>query len=208
MNTPNQFTPTSAADFVGPAGRHAKVILAKCARLKGEGNYRLLFYGPPGTGKSSLAALVAAELTSNPFGEQTATGQSASVAKIREWHYESKLKNMFGDRRVLTIEECDAMSPAALTEFRLFSDDLPPGYDLILTTNKTLKQLQPQLSSRCQHYSFGACPIAELAEWINKRWSLPMEIARSIAQSSRGDVRAALNAVESALDQLMAEVAV
>lgn len=207
MITPNQFTPTCAADFVGPAGVHARVILAKCDRLKASnaGNYRLLFFGLPGTGKSSLAGVVACYLAGNPFAIDVSTGQSASVEKIRAWRYSSKLRNMFGSRSVLVIEECDAMSPGALTEFRLFSDDLPPCYDLILTTNKKLKDLQPQLSSRCQHYHFSACPVDELAAWLTSRWSVPMEMASFLAQQAHGDVRGALNRVESILDEILAE---
>ena len=100
------------------------------------------------------------------------------------------------------------MSAGALTEWRSFSDNLPPCYDTILTTNKTLKKLQPQLSSRCQTYHFGPCPAPELAAWLVSRWSVPTVMAGILAQEARGDVRAALNGLESALDEMMAEKAV
>jgi replication-associated recombination protein RarA len=205
--TPNQFKPTCASDFAGSAGAHAKVVLSKCDRLleSKDGNYRVLFFGLPGTGKSSLAAVAATKLAASPFSIEVSTGQSASVEQIRKWSYNSGHKSMFGGRHVLIIEECDAMSYAALTEWRKFSDNLPPCYDTILTTNKTLKKLQPQLSSRCQTYHFCACPVEDLAAWLASRWSVPMEMARKIAQQARGDVRAALNTLESALDEMLAE---
>lgn len=204
--------PTSPSDFIGPTALAAKLRCHQAAKLAGTraGNFRLLLTGPQGTGKSSLARLLARQLTGVPDNGTpkltsaqllgllyTANGQDVSVDLVREWTSRCAFVPCAVDgqpgRRVFWVDECDAASPAALNHWRTFSDSLPPGNDLLLTTNQPLDKLQPQFSSRCQVSVCGAVSDTELADWLAAVHRVDFAAAQAIAATVKGDVRAALN---------------
>lgn len=208
MNIPTDYRPAGVGDFIGGTRAVAAIALAKARRLNlaGAGNYRLLLHGAPGVGKSTLAGLVALTLTGHPLAIERLNGQSVTVDKVRDWRDRAGYRPLWGARRCIIVEECDAMGQAALNEWRTFSDTLPPGTDYILTTNRALADLQPQFQSRAQQY---ACPPVtgeEVADFLAKRFELPPEVAATIASGCAGDVRAALCDAESWLDCAGTEV--
>lgn len=204
--------PQSPSDFIGPTAVAARLRCHQAAKLAGTraGNFRLLLTGPQGTGKSSLARLLARQLTGVPDNGTpkltsaqllgllyTANGQDVSVDLVREWTGRCAFVPCAVDgqpgRRVFWVDECDAASPAALNHWRTFSDSLPPGNDLLLTTNQPLDKLQAQFTSRCQVSVCGAVDEVELARWLSDTHGVAAHVARDIAATVKGDVRAALN---------------
>lgn len=207
--TPSEFKPKNPDDFIGIAKAIAQITMAKADRIRqsSSGNYRLLFHGAPGSGKSSLALALSGRLAGHSMAVEHLNGQSVDVQTVRDWRRNSCYRPLFGTRTVKVIDECDAMSMAAMNEYRTLSDTLPPCFDIILTTNRTLSALQPQLQSRTQQFLFKPCQPQELADWLAKRWDVPAAYALKIAVATQGDIRAALNEAETYLDRMALEVA-
>jgi DNA polymerase III delta prime subunit len=209
---PHPMFPQSPSDFIGSTHVAARLRCAQAAKLAGtrDGNFRVLFTGPPGNGKSSLSRLLARMLTGCPDdGTPTldcaqilgllhfSNGQNLTIDKVREWsthcrYLPGALDGRIG-RRIFWVEECNAASDAALSAWRTFSDALPPGNDLLLTTNQPLDKLQQQFSSRCQVSQIEAVPDDVLTDWLVTRHQVERAAALAIATTVRGDVRAALN---------------
>jgi DNA polymerase III delta prime subunit len=207
--TPTTYKPNLPEDFIGDASIIAKMVLTKAEayRSTGDGNYRLLLYGHPGTGKSRLAMLTALLLAGHPLGVEHVNGQSCNIETIRKWREGSAYRPLYGQRIVKLIDECDAMSEAALNEYRTLSDTLPPCCDIIMTTNKLLAELQPQLQSRAFAHRFKPCNAVPLGHWLTERFGIEGNEALRIAQANRGDIRASLFDAEAWLDRKRMEAA-
>ncbi|HTH48072.1 MAG TPA: hypothetical protein VMB21_11205, partial [Candidatus Limnocylindria bacterium] len=129
-------------------------------------------------------------------------GRDVSLECLRNWqadlNYCPMLPPEASGRRVVWVEECDGIGVAALDHWRTFSDTLPAGVDLLLTTNRTLEELQSQLQSRCQQ---SLCPPvnAEAIAQFLRRFELTEATCREIARGANGDLRAALGDAESHL---------
>lgn len=215
--SPSTYIPRIPADFIGPARTAAKLRFFQAGRFRGTrvGNFRLTLYGPPGTAKTRLANALALHLCGTADGirnglVRSKNGQSVSTEQVREWtesaHY---LPISTADnpvpRAVYIVNECDAMSTGALNEWRSFSDDLKDGNDLILTTNKDLTELQPQLQTRGEASHIGAPPESEKAAWLFEKFGVDATAAREIARKCGGCVRAALLDAQTHLDTLAVE---
>ena len=206
-------------NYLGPTAAIAAFRLYQAQKFAAstEGNFLFLGWGPRGTGKTTLLRQIAQTLTR--MGSDTSpdlrqaqclglvdyrNGQSVSVDVVRKWRDTVCYKPMFVEaptRRVFWVDECDGMGDAALNEWRTFIDTLPAGNDVLLSTNRDLGALQPQLQSRAMQSEFKSIPPEDIIPHL-VALGLPETAAAGIAGACGGDVRAALNDARSALDYI------
>lgn len=195
MNPPNL--------WVGKTARIAASLWKQIPKLQTTTDpceRRYLFTGPPGLAKTELAEYLAAALTGEDFARVHArmainveiiNGQSCSIEVVRRWQEIGHYRPLFGQCRVILIDEVDGMSLAALNEIRSFLDRLPPATVFLATTNKPINELQEQLQSRFKVHYFEKVNEAELVDWLINTCHLPPAYAKQTAKGANGNVRAA-----------------
>jgi DNA polymerase III delta prime subunit len=118
-------------------------------------------------------------------------GQSVNVDVVRNWTAAGFYRPLFGQCRVILVDEIDSITNGALNEIRSYLDRLPPATVFLSTTNKETNQLQPQLQSRFKPCSFTRPSDTELHNWLTAVHSVPADYASEIVRGAQGNVRAA-----------------
>lgn len=212
--TPSTFKPQSVEDFLGDAGKIARLLSNKIAKVKEEPNARLklLLLGTPGSGKSELAMFLARQLVTHSISIQKLNGQSFSVDWVRECYSNRMYRPFDNGWSVQIVNEIDAASPEALAQALEYWDDLPPHFCFIATSNSELaksdmtkeelkKAIPLRVHSRFIPYKFGPVRPDEIAMFLFQRWQIPFADGLRLAQQNGGDVRATFNDSESFLDR-------
>lgn len=201
---PSAWKPVCADDFVGASQTVASLLLGKVAAMKQAqaGTLKVLLYGSPGTGKSTLAGLIANTLAAHEIAIHFSNGRELTEPMLARWRFDSQCKPMIGDWRVFWVDEIDALAKGVQIASLSFMDRLPERSVFLATCNSELGDLEPRFHSRFKCHRFEAVRVEELTDWLMKRWDVPGEAAWQIASASGGDVRMALNEVETFFDAL------
>lgn len=211
MKLPSQFHCIEPNDFIGPAraAAHHVATFARQARAS-QAPVRFAFLGAPGCGKSDLAAFLASCLGANQFTTYLKNGASFRIEDVEEWNRTLHLREMWADYRVFRIEEVDRASTPAQVALLTLLDSLPPGNAFIVTTNKTLKELEPRFARRFQKLPGSderpnellPPSVEEIAAFLTARFRLLPRVADAIARESvldMGYVGQALQAADAAV---------
>lgn len=154
----------------------------------------LLLWGPPGCGKTTLAFVMSKTLKL-PFKKFNASIQNKG-------QLEALVNKHPNDSFVLLLDEIHCLTKP-IQDYLL--PYLENGHILLVgtTTENPIMAIQPAIRSRCQIFEFEPITTADIEPVLQKAASkylhikLDTKVAHAIANSGNGDVRVALNILDT-----------
>lgn len=212
-----QFIPKSADDFIGnnfitrPTGDQTGARLVarqiekavRMANQNGQSPLKFLFNGMPGLGKSALVQYLQHLTGCNKWSTTKINGTECKMERIEAIASALRYKNLFGEWRMLWIDEADEIPRVAQVRFLTLLDDLPTGVVVACTSNCSLADFESRFQTRFQVFEIAPPPSADIQSLLVR---IAPEIspcdASQIANFACGNVRQALLDAQGALQQL------
>jgi len=208
-------------------GHRRLIALLSRAVERGTVPPSLLLAGPEGVGKRRVAVALAEALnclrpSATPALPYDACGTCAACRRIargihpdvillepgdsgsiridpvREVIDQARYRPFEGRRRVIIIDNADAMIPAAQNAL-LKSLEEPPSASVFALVSSIPDSLLPTVRSRCPRLRFRPVPAAEVAEALIRDFKYTEEEARAAAAEADGSIGRALQANSGAL---------
>jgi DNA polymerase-3 subunit delta' len=175
----------------------------------------LIFAGPEGVGKQHAAVALAQLMNCPTPSEADACGVCASCSRIargvhpdvlmiepgetgsikieqvREAIDRSAYRPFEGKRRVVIIDDADAMVPEAQNAMLKTLEEPPQGSTFVLVTSRP-DVLLPTVTSRCQRLRFGTLAPPEIAAVLESKHEYSAAEAHAAAAAADGSVGRAL----------------
>jgi replication factor C small subunit len=167
----------------------------------------LIFSGPAGIGKTAAAVALARELYgetwSENFTELNASDERGiEVVRNTIKNFARTMPIGTASFKIIFLDEADALTDAAQSALRRTMERYAATCRFIFSCNYSSKIIEP-LQSRCAVYRFKALPydaIAARVRYIAAQEGLKVseEALRAINYVAMGDMRRAINALQSA----------
>lgn len=199
--------PTTYADVVG----QDKVLRKLDAlRKRGLGGRAYWMTGASGTGKTTVAKLIAAEV-SEPYLTEEWDGQSMTVARVSEIE-RATWGRPLGKGQAFIVDEAHRLSPAVIARLLVVLEGLPDWVTVLFTTTTDAqrdlfesKLDASPLLSRCAVLAFSrqglAKPFAQRAKDIAESEGLcdgqPIAKYVTLVQKHKNNLRAVLQDIET-----------
>lgn len=192
--------PDAEADFVGPARRVA-AKLTELARLAGDTRVplKLLLLGRPGVGKSALLRYFARAIGADRWHCHLYNGTEVRVEEVGELKQLLRYRDLFGQYRVIRIEEVDRVPVVAQVALLTLLDELPPGTAVVCSSNCQVQDLEERFHSRFQVQSVSPPTDKDIRELLLRLAPALNGRADRIATLAAGNVRQALLDAQTAL---------
>lgn len=198
-----------------------RALLALLARTSARGALppSLIFSGPLGIGKRLTATALAQALNCTTaiqwHNGLDACGECAScrriargvhadvlivepgdsgsikVDQVRDAIERAAYRPFEGRRRVVIVDEADALMPEAQNALLKTLEEPPPASVFVLVTSRP-DVLLPTVRSRCQHLRFGLLDAADVADVLIRAHGIGEEDAHAAAAASAGSIARAL----------------
>lgn len=200
------FIPRSLDDFIGQqmierqsgdtwigARLIAELLVqgVQLANLNDRSPLKYLLNGRPGLGKSALVAHLQQLLGCNKWNTIKLNGTECKVETTHEIAQQLAYTSLFGDWRLLWIDEADAIPPVAQVRFLTLLDDLPKGVAVACTSNCKLRDFEERFQTRFQAFEIAPPATEEIITLLRRYLPDEPEVVNA-ATFAAGNVRQAL----------------
>jgi replication factor C large subunit len=196
-----KYAPKSLKEFVNQ--KEALEIFLKWIKSWKPGKKALLFYGPPGTGKTALIQAFANEAKID-FIEMNASDYR-SANQIREVIGQSmRQRSLLKKGKIFLLDEIDGIAGAedrgGIGEIiKIMQEAIFP---IVLTCNNPWDPKLKTLRNYCQLVEFKKIHVFDIEKRLkqiceNEKIVAEKEVLREIAKRAEGDLRAAINDLET-----------
>ncbi|RJS70487.1 MAG: replication factor C small subunit [Candidatus Syntrophoarchaeum sp. WYZ-LMO15] len=167
----------------------------------------LLFSGPPGVGKTAAAIALTRELFGDLWHENFVELNASDERGIET--VRTKIKTFArlaprggADFKIIFLDESDSLTDAAQSALRRTMEQYSATCRFILSCNYSSKIIEP-IQSRCAIFRFKPLDEKDIRERIKEiadeeRVTITPEGLDAICEVARGDMRRAINALQSA----------
>jgi DNA polymerase III delta prime subunit len=203
------FQPTTLFDFVGDnsdaRGSGARVIarqfvnMMAVANANGRNSQCILLTGLSGLGKSLLCKFLSHLAGCNKFNTTRKNGTALKVDTLDDIERQLAMTNLFGDWRMLWVDEGDAVPSVAQIRLLTLLDELPPGVIVLFTSNNNLRNFEDRFQSRFQAFRVNRPETVEIAALL-ERFAPGDPNCYPIADLAGGNVRQALKDLKGYLE--------
>ncbi|VVC02546.1 Replication factor C large subunit [Candidatus Burarchaeum australiense] len=197
-----RYAPAKLHDVIGNASAVANVLSWAKGWEAGRRSPPLILHGPSGIGKSAIPHALAEE-----FGwsllEVNASDLRNKAAIARVTGHAATSSTLSGARRLVFVDDVDSMFAAdrgGLPELiRIIEQSSQP---ILMTASDLWSPKISLLRKSCKGVGFGPVPVIDIVVLLKKiakseHSEVPDKVLSAIAESSNGDVRSAINDLQS-----------